>query len=271
MPGEWAVADPMYQQIAQDLRRKIASGELAPGTRLPTELELREEYGYVSRNTIRDAIKVLVRVGLVTPQPGRGNFVADVIDPFVTTLTSDPATGFGGGEGVAYMSEVRERRREPSYSQPQVEIQFADAVVADRLRVPKGSQVVSRHQKRFIDGKPYSLQTSWYPFRFVEQGATQLLHAIDVQPGIVTYLQEELGIVQAGYQDLISVRRPNEIEISFFGPAHGGAAMCEISRTAFDADRRPYRLTVTVYPSDRNLFLVNVGDVPQDAMTENAE
>jgi GntR family transcriptional regulator len=264
------VAEPMYQRIAQDLRRKIETGELAPEAQLPTELDLREEYD-ASRNTIRDAIKVLIREGLVETQPGRGTFVPDKVDPFVTTLTTDPATGFGGGEGVTYMSEVQERKRVPSYSQPQVEMQFADVNVAKRLELEEGAQVVSRHQRRYIDGKPYSLQTSWYPYKFVEDGAVKLQHAVDVQPGVVGYLQEKLGIVQKGYQDLITVRTPNDIEIAFFGLARGsGISICEISRTAFDGEGRPYRLTVTVYPSDRNLFLVNVGDVPPDVMTETA-
>jgi GntR family transcriptional regulator len=254
------MSEPKYQQIAHGLREKIARGEIGPGDQLPTELELREEYD-ASRNTIRDAIKVLLREGLITTQPGRGTFVPDTIDPFVTTLTADPVTGFGGGEGVSYFSEARASRREPTVTQPQVEIQAADPVVARHLRVPEGDQVVSRHQKRLIDGKPYSLQTSWYPFRFVEQGATELLRAVDVSQGVVEYLREELGVVQTSYQDLIEVRPPNDIEIAFFGlVGGGGVAICEIRRTAYDRDGKPYRLTVTVYPSDRNLFLVNVGD-----------
>jgi GntR family transcriptional regulator len=261
------MTEPMYQQIAQKLRAKIENGELGPGAQLPTELELREEHN-ASRNTIRDAIKVLIREGLVTTQPGRGTFVPDAIDPFVTTLTTDPTTGFGGGEGVSYQSEVMASQRKPSYSQPQVEMQFADPVVARHLQVEEGSQVVSRHQRRFIDGKPYSLQTSWYPFRFVERGATKLLEALDVPQGIVKYLQEKLGIVQKGYQDLIEVRAPNDIEAAFFGLARGsGVSICEIRRTAVGPDGKPYRLTITVYPSDRNLFLVNVGDVPRDTPT----
>jgi GntR family transcriptional regulator len=264
-------AEPMYQQIAHKIRVQIEQGELAPGAQLPTELELREEYS-ASRNTIRDAIKVLTREGLVTTQPGRGTFVLNTIDPFVTTLTADPATGFGGGEGVSYFSEARKSRREPNATQPRVEIQAASDVVAGHLRLGEGDQVVCRHQQRFIDGKPYSLQTSWYPFRFVEEGATELLRAVDVPQGIVEYLREELGIVQKSYQDLVEVRPPNDTEIDFFELARGsGVSICEIRRTAFDADKNPYRLTVTVYPSDRNLFLVNVGDVPRDAKTENGD
>jgi GntR family transcriptional regulator len=39
------MAEPMYQQIADDLRRKIETGTLERGCQLPTELELRETFG----------------------------------------------------------------------------------------------------------------------------------------------------------------------------------------------------------------------------------
>ena len=60
----------MYLQIADDLRIKIETGELAPGAQLPTELELRERYE-ASRNTIRDAIKRLISLGLVETSDGK--------------------------------------------------------------------------------------------------------------------------------------------------------------------------------------------------------
>ena len=53
------MAQPMYQQIAEDLRKQIDGGALERGRQLPTELELRERYN-ASRNTIRDAIKRLI-------------------------------------------------------------------------------------------------------------------------------------------------------------------------------------------------------------------
>ncbi len=49
------MGSPMYRQIAEQLRLRIESGELAPGSQLPTELVLREEFN-ASRNTVRDAI-----------------------------------------------------------------------------------------------------------------------------------------------------------------------------------------------------------------------
>jgi len=107
------VTDPLYRQIAQDLRGQIQTGQLPPGAQLRTELELREHYK-ASRNTIRDAIKWLVSSGLVETRPGQGTFVVEKIDPFVTTLSEDPETGLGGGEGEAAFAEVRERGRNPT-------------------------------------------------------------------------------------------------------------------------------------------------------------
>ena len=67
------MADPKYQQIADELRAKIESGELPkkPDGPLPTELELREEFG-ASRNTVRDAIKWLINLAWSRPVRVRG-------------------------------------------------------------------------------------------------------------------------------------------------------------------------------------------------------
>jgi len=86
----------MYQKIAEDLRQQIESGDLAPGSQLPTELELRERNNNASRNTVRDAIKWLINLGLVETRPGQGTFVIEARDPIVTTLSGDPTTGMDG-------------------------------------------------------------------------------------------------------------------------------------------------------------------------------
>jgi GntR family transcriptional regulator len=256
------MADPMYRQIAEDLRHQIETGELPPGSQLRTEIELRETYN-ASRNTVRDAIKVLTTRGLVESRPGQGTFVVEKIEPFVTTLTGDPNTS--ESEGDTYSREVAERLRKPRISRPRVEIQQADDAIAADLQVSHGSTVVSRHQLRFIDETPWSLQTSFYPMSLVEQGATHLLLAQDISQGAVAYLRDQLGIQQVGYRDRITVRTPNEPEGRFFRlPDDGRVPVIEISRTAFEQTGKPVRLTVSVYPADRNQFAVSVGFVPDE-------
>ena len=195
------MAEPMYRQIADDLRGKIDSGEIAHGAQLPTEIELMDAYS-ASRNTVRDAIKLLTTRGMVEPRPGQGTFVVEKINPFVTTLTGDPESGQGGGEGRIYIAEVEAGRRSPAVSDPRVEVQRANEAIADALRIKEGDQVVGRHYQRFIDGVPFSLQTSFYPMSLVLRGATRLIEATDIPEGTVVYLSDKLGVKQAGYPRL---------------------------------------------------------------------
>jgi GntR family transcriptional regulator len=250
----------MYQQIADDLRTQIESGELAPGDQLPTEIELRDRFSS-SRNTIRDAIKRLTSQGLVETRPGQGTFVTRrAVDPFVTALSIDPRAPYGA-EGAMYLSEVSQQHRSPRKTIPKVEIQVPSREVSRRLRVPPNMQVVSRHESRYIDDIPWSLQTSFYPMDFVTKGATRLLMANDIEEGTVRYLAEYIGLRQVGYRDWITARAPDSNEQAFFGLTHD-AVVFEIFRTGFDQTGTPLRVTVTVWPADRNQFIVNIGDVP---------
>ena len=252
---------PLYRQIADDLRQKIESGQLGrDGKPLPTELELREQYG-ASRNTVRDAVKWLMNRGLVETRPGQGTFVIQKINPFVTPLRFEP--GYGDEGTTIYSKEVADQFRKPEVSVPRIEIQRATGVVAGELGLAEGTNVISRHQQRLIDDIPWSLQTSFYPMRFVDQGATKLLLAEDMPSGTVRYLQEALGIKQVGWRDKITVRAPDMIEAAFFKlPDDGRVAVFEIRRTGFDEEGKPIRLTVTTYPADRNQFVVEAGHVP---------
>ena len=134
------MADPLYQRIANDLRTQIETGQLQPGAQLPPEEQLGKLFK-ASRNTIRDAIKFLISLGLVETRAGQGTFVVDPPDPLVTKLTSD-SPGLGGGEGAAYLSEASERH--PRSDIPTVELQTALGEIAYRLGVPEGTPVVSR-------------------------------------------------------------------------------------------------------------------------------
>jgi GntR family transcriptional regulator len=255
--------EPIYRSIAEDLRHQIETGELRPGQQLRTEIELREHYS-ASRNTIRDAIKLLVTRGLVETRPGQGTFVVETIVPFVTTLTGDPETT--ASESATYMEEVMGARRRPHDTLPEVGIHEAGRPVpaTGELQLPEGTLVVSRFQQRFIDDIPWSLQTSFYPMSLA-QGAPRLIQAGDIAEGTVVYLREALGIKQAGYRDIITVRAPDNVEAAFFRlPEDGRVSIIETRRTAFDEQATPIRLTVSVYPADRNQFAVNVGDVPKE-------
>lgn len=66
---------PRYQEIADDLRRRLDEGEWPVGTTLPAISDLQEEYDVPGLNTIRQAQSLLVEEGLLNPVQGRGTFV----------------------------------------------------------------------------------------------------------------------------------------------------------------------------------------------------
>jgi len=68
---------PLARQVAEDLRRRIVSGEFGRGARLPSEAELCEHYR-VSRVTVRTAAKSLESQGLVDIRHGSGMYVVDL-------------------------------------------------------------------------------------------------------------------------------------------------------------------------------------------------
>ena len=80
--------------LTNALRRRIIDGEFAPGTRL-SEISLAERLG-VSRNTLREAFRVLAEQGLIEHVPHRGvsvasPTVADVVDIYRARRYVEPA------------------------------------------------------------------------------------------------------------------------------------------------------------------------------------
>jgi DNA-binding LacI/PurR family transcriptional regulator len=64
----------LYRQIYHALREEIQSGHYPPGSQLPTEAELIQRFG-VSRVTVRNALALLQREGLLVRIPAKGTFV----------------------------------------------------------------------------------------------------------------------------------------------------------------------------------------------------
>ena len=74
----------LYEEVAELLRQRIFSRELAPGSWID-ELKLAEEYG-ISRTPLREALKVLATEGLVTMKVRRGAYVTEVNEKDLTDV-----------------------------------------------------------------------------------------------------------------------------------------------------------------------------------------
>jgi len=67
---------PTAEQVVDQVRDLIASGELRPGDRLPAERELARQLG-ISRPSLRAGLRMLVAMGLLRARHGSGTYIAD--------------------------------------------------------------------------------------------------------------------------------------------------------------------------------------------------
>ena len=90
MPGK------SRQRVIDIIQSKISSGMYAPGSRLPTELELAATF-QVARGTVRSALKELAENGVIELRKGVGCFVSPgQYEPrMIALLTSKNDTGYG--------------------------------------------------------------------------------------------------------------------------------------------------------------------------------
>ncbi|RDS91350.1 FadR/GntR family transcriptional regulator [Pseudomonas fluorescens] len=70
----------LVDQALEQLRWRISEGRWAIGERLPTEPELASELG-ISRNTVREAMRVLAFSGLIEIRQGDGSYLRSMTDP----------------------------------------------------------------------------------------------------------------------------------------------------------------------------------------------
>lgn len=70
---------PIYAQIAAEVKRMLARGELAPGGKLPSARTLAEE-ARVNPNTVVHAYAELERAGITETRRGLGTFVREDVD-----------------------------------------------------------------------------------------------------------------------------------------------------------------------------------------------
>ena len=162
-----------YQVIADDLRRRVVSGEFPAGNLLPSESELSAEYA-ASRVTVRRALEALRSERLVDSRQGFGWFVA--ADPLRQELHR-----LGTIESQLPAAGLASERRILSF-------RFIEA--PPRVRDILGErQVLEVRRLNLADGQPFALVTVWCP----EELGAELSRADVERASFLEQLPVELG------------------------------------------------------------------------------
>ena len=106
LTGEKRSPQSAVQYLLDSFNHELLSGSLRPGDQIPTEVELSEQFG-VSRNTVREAIKILVAMGVLEIRRPVGTYVCDGFsEPMISPLLYGVI--LGRGDSYDELMDLRE-------------------------------------------------------------------------------------------------------------------------------------------------------------------
>jgi DNA-binding GntR family transcriptional regulator len=221
---------PLYFQVSRQIEAAIERGDLEPGDRLENEVGLADRWG-LSRPTMRRAIEELVDKGLLVRRRGIGTQVVHGRVKRKIELTS-------------LFDDLSRSGQQPATDVLAHETVPADALVADRLGVPLGTEVVHLERLRSSAGEPLAVMRNWLPTELAgsfsteqlrNRGLYELIRATGVHLRVASQRIGARGASTAEAK-LLRVRR--------------GAPLLTMERTTYDGSGRAVELGSHAYQAE---------------------
>ncbi|GAA1311611.1 GntR family transcriptional regulator [Planotetraspora silvatica] len=240
-----------YLPIADALRRKIVSGELAEGDRLPSTPEIEREYS-VSNGVARKVLNTLIQEGLAIARTGSGTYVRS--RPQLDYLVCSWHRNAHGGSPFKADMEGRGSSGTWDFDSRTA---TASSAVRERLALeePEGDapDVMQTDYLYRRDGAPAQLATSWEPLRLT-RGTPIVLPEEGPHAGLgVVERMRQIGIEVTHSADYVSARLITAEEARALAAAKGDIVLVR-SRTYY-ADVQPVETADIVTPADRYRLL----------------
>ncbi|MEU9605041.1 GntR family transcriptional regulator [Streptomyces sp. NPDC048057] len=195
---------PLHERMAADLRDEIMSGDLAPGSSLPSTQRLKERFG-VSNATVQKALQVLKDERLAIGRAGASVTVREHQQE--TVRPADFGRPAEPGESYPWLTEATKRGKRGSIQLLSVGEVRPPRDVAHRLGLPEGGTAIVREQVLSHDGEPVELVSSYYPLDLAQ--GTALAEARKIRGGTPALLAE-MGHRPRLTVDRVSARVPTQ-------------------------------------------------------------
>ncbi|MFJ2030626.1 GntR family transcriptional regulator [Streptosporangium sp. NPDC087985] len=227
---------PKYAQLVQALQRRIESGDYPPGSLLPSENQLINEFG-VSRPTVVAALRVLREQGWIDSQQGKGRFVrgrpamasAERPRPGQAYLTA-PETASDGEVLEAAVLAVPNR-------------------IASLLNLAPKTKAFLRRRLINRDGEPTEIVSVWVPLELSE--GTDLTSAEPLPRGLREHLQARKGVRFDHIVEQITARMPTTDEAKQLGMPKN-TPLLAVYGAVRDAAGQALAVVEVLLPADRH-------------------
>jgi DNA-binding GntR family transcriptional regulator len=243
-----AAGVPLYRQIHELIRFRISKGEYARGTQIPSENELCRELG-VSRVTLREALRKLVRERMLVTVPGKGTYVA-----------AEAAKGITPVKYAGFLEDLQERVMGLNV----VGVESARAPATDELKSvlrldPDESEIILLKRLRHIENEPFSYTLNYLPLSIGSRIRPDRLFTVP----LLKILREELDIPILRAQETIAAAPADpdvaqKLDVPVLYP------VMHMKRLMFTTGDRPFELVETYYRADKYHYSVKLTRVKRN-------
>ena len=231
---------PLYLQIKEHLLAKIDAGTWPEEAMIPTESELCAQYG-VSKITVREAIKILVRDGRLSRVPGKGTFITrQKIEQKLNRFFS-------------FTRWAKQNGLEPASRILKVETLACDVHIARHLEIPEGEPVTRIERLRLGNNEPLMLEVIW-----VSAGLCPDLHLQDLSNiPLNDILHNSYGIVLTKARESIEPQTADDY-LSQLLSIEKEVLLLHVEHTAYTTGGRIVYFVSSSYRGDRVKFSVEL-------------
>ena len=239
---------PLYHQVQQVIRHRIATRQYDPGLQIPSEHELGRELK-VSRVTIREALRELVRENLLIKVQGKGTFVAPELPKVLQPIKYN-----------GFLEDLYQRVEQLEVVNVSTARTSPTEYVRTTLNLPAADrEIVLIKRCRHVDGSPFSFTVNYLPLEI----GTRIDPAVLKTVPLNTVLERDLKIPVLRAEETVEAAPANpevaaQLDIPVLYP------VMHVTRVMFTDGDRAFEVVETFYRADKYHYLVNLSRVKKN-------
>ncbi|PSW20488.1 GntR family transcriptional regulator [Photobacterium sanctipauli] len=223
---------PLYVKVAESVKQAIQQKLLVGGDFLPTERELSEMLG-ISRITVRKALDVLDKDGVIVRSRGCGTMVSDTLE-------------YSLKEPKGFSQQVVLKGKRPDTLWIKKEVVPCNDDVASQLDISAGDEVFLLKRIRYIDDQPVSIEESYVPAHLIGD-------ADDIQMSLYEYFQSQ-NITLTRTKSRVSAQLPTDEFLEHLG-LKSTVPVLVIKQAAYDVTGQVMEYSVNYCRGDMYVFV----------------
>ena len=239
---------PLYHQVEQVIRHRISTRQYGSGLQIPSEHELGRELK-VSRVTIREALRELVREDLLVKVQGKGTFVAPNLPKVLQPIKYN-----------GFLEDLYQRVEQLKVvTVDMARVPLTDKVRAILLLPPNVTEVVEIKRCRHVEGEPFSFTVNYLPVEIGVRVDPAVLKTVPLN----TVFERDLKIPVVRAEETVEAAPANpevaqQLAIPVLYP------VMHVTRVMFTDRDRAFEVVETFYRADKYHYSVNLTRVKRN-------